>query len=321
MRKFLAGILLLGIGAGAFWFTGPYWPEIASTIPTLKKAVEDIQGLHVVKSDALPKEEVPMVIARHLQNRDQTFTIKYKVDPQIINKYQEVVGTERKNQITKEIDLEFKRLFDHALREDEYLEHVIEKYTCRWTYSDWTKEVTLYFDEIVYRESKQETEAVDVVAERLVDKLIRPEMTEYQKVKKIHDYIVNHVKYVLVDNGREKNTAYTALFEKRSACYGYSMLAYKMLEKAGVDAHIVTGKAIADFNDGKLVGHAWNLVKIKGQWYHMDVTFDDPIGPSDAQKPFYDYFLISDKRIKKNHFWNPEEQKYDMPVAERSYPR
>jgi transglutaminase-like putative cysteine protease len=303
------------------WLFRPLWSEIHQTLPTIQSAVKQIQSFHEKQGSAMEKEDIPTTIAKHIQNRDPSFTVKYQVDSQTMAKYKGLKAAEKREKMTEEFDRQFRKMLDHALREHEYLEHVIEKYTCKWTYSEWNEEVILQFDEIVYRESKEETDAVDEKVEQIVDKLIEPDMTEYQKVKTIHDYIVNHVKYVLRDNGRESNTAYSALFDGESACYGYSMLAFKMLKQAGIDAHIVTGKAISDFNGGKPIGHAWNLVKVKGNWYHMDATFDDPIGPTDAQKPFYDYFLISDKRIKKNHFWNPAEQKYDMPMAKTTYPR
>ncbi len=321
MRKLWAGIMIFGLGAGMVWLFQPQWTEVTSNIPVLSQAVKEIQGLNIVRGDTITRDDVPALIAKHLKNRDTSFQLTYKLDVSKIEEYQQLPGKEKKEQISEMIDQEFKKLFDLSLREDEYLEHVIEKYTCKWTYSDWTKEVTLYFDEIVYRESKEETEMVEQAAAVEVEKLIKPGMSDYKKVKKIHDFIVNHVTYTLVDEGRKENTAYSALFSKESACYGYSMLAYIMLQHAGIESHIVTGKAITDPDDKNPVGHAWNLVKVDGHWYHMDVTFDDPIGPSDDQKPFYDYFLISDKEIKKNHFWSKEEQKYDMPEAKRSYPR
>lgn len=71
----------------------------------------------------------------------------------------------------------------------------------------------------------------------------------------------------------------------------------------------------------KGIGHAWNLVRLNGRWYHLDVTWDDPI-PDQAGRLRYDYYLLPDKLIKKDHFWktgglNGFEQPY--PIANTDY--
>lgn len=66
--------------------------------------------------------------------------------------------------------------------------------------------------------------------------------------------------------------------------------------------------------------HAWNLVKLDGEWYHLDTTWNDPIYTGIFKwlgEQTYDYFLISDKKMKKDHEWD-----YELypQTALKSYP-
>ena len=99
-------------------------------------------------------------------------------------------------------------------------------------------------------------------------------MSEKDKVKAIHDYLIYHANYV--NNGdyeSAENWAYGAcgvLLHKEGVCQSYAIAFYMMTTAAGLDCQYVTGKA----NGG---GHAWNQVKVDGTWYYIDCTWDDPI--------------------------------------------
>lgn len=106
------------------------------------------------------------------------------------------------------------------------------------------------------------------------------------KVKKIHDYIVNHTDYV---NGGY--TAYNALIDGGAVCEGYALLFYEMCQVANIDVRVVTGTAYGSSGAGN---HAWNVVKIGGKWYNMDVTWDDT---TDSTK----YYLKSTSNFSKHY--------------------
>ena len=86
-------------------------------------------------------------------------------------------------------------------------------------------------------------------------------------------------------------------------CQAYSELFYLLCIRAGVDCQIVYG-------DSNGVGHAWNLVELDGDYYHIDVTFDDPI-PDRAGRVYYDYFCLTDSELSADHSW----VKADYPAA------
>ena len=51
------------------------------------------------------------------------------------------------------------------------------------------------------------------------------------------------------------------------------------------------------------MNHGWNKVKVDGNWYNLDVTWDDPV-PDKKGHISYGYFLVSDSQLAKTHSWN-----------------
>ena len=45
--------------------------------------------------------------------------------------------------------------------------------------------------------------------------------------------------------------------------------------------------------------HAWNIVRLDGQYYHLDATFDNSLGGDGVIR--YDYFNLDDKKIFRDH--------------------
>ena len=116
----------------------------------------------------------------------------------------------------------------------------------------------------------------------------------------INDYLVNHCKYN--EKAEFSHTSYGALVNGEAVCDGYS-LAFKLLcDKMGIECSTVEGTA--DFNDGKDIGHMWNCVKIGGDWYNVDVTWND-ISTAKFYAERYFYLNLTDKEIKKDHKFSP----------------
>ena len=61
--------------------------------------------------------------------------------------------------------------------------------------------------------------------------------------------------------------------------------------------------------------HAWNIVTFDGSGYHVDVTWDDPLGTSDTLR--YDYFLLSDEELDTLGTHKPEGEY--MNLCGKSY--
>lgn len=99
-------------------------------------------------------------------------------------------------------------------------------------------------------------------------------LTEAEKVKFVNDYLVTHTKYNDQSNAHP-HTPYAILIHGEGVCEGYALAAHLMLEELGIENKYVVGDAGGP--------HAWNLVKVDNNWYHLDVTWNDPI-PDQGKK-------------------------------------
>ena len=101
------------------------------------------------------------------------------------------------------------------------------------------------------------------------------------------------------------HTAYGALVEdsrglrRKAVCDGYAYAFQYLLSKAGIQSAVIVGKADFGGEDPlDEVYHAWNIVKLDGQWYETDCCWDD----FELQKSIRDVYVL--KEIEKN------EEKY-----------
>ena len=145
--------------------------------------------------------------------------------------------------------------------------------------------------------------------DELISELITDDMSDYDKIKTIHDYIINNTIY---DKEKEKylntdvitqynsNLAYGPLFEGYGICSGYSDLMSIFLDKLNIPNYRIS-------NDD----HVWNLVYVDGKWLHMDLTWDDPVTNTGEQILNYDYFLIATDEL---HEKDTEKHEFDKNI-------
>lgn len=175
-------------------------------------------------------------------------------------------------------------LLQDVAKKDDYLERSVAVYT--------TKKSGYYYEaEIQYRTTKEQEQYIDSELSRILNNLIDSRMTNIEKIKAVNDYIVKIYKY---DDSLKSDNVYSALTTKTTICQGYAMTAYKMLNMIGIDCRIISGEKSG-------VSHAWNLVNIDGQWYHLDITNNDNIVRDR-------YMLKSDSFMRTNKYiWNSED--------------
>lgn len=157
--------------------------------------------------------------------------------------------------------------------------------TC--TYNGGTSE---YFIAPEYFFTKEnlpaETEKINAAADELL-KGITPSMPEFERERLLHDRLAKSITYDL--NEKYAHTAYGALVNGRAVCDGYTQAFQYLLQRVGIQSFMVTGAG----NGGN---HAWNIVRIDGRYYNVDLTWDDQ--ESDT---FHAYFNLTDERIKEDH--------------------
>ena len=113
---------------------------------------------------------------------------------------------------------------------------------------------------------------------RIVEGIISPEMTDHEKLRAIHDYIIltcayDYENYLATTIPEESYLAYGALIDHVAVCQGYSAAFNLLCRKAGIKSLTLAGRTSGvDYNN-----HAWNMVMLDGEIYFIDVTSDDPV--------------------------------------------
>ena len=174
-----------------------------------------------------------------------------------------------------------------------------------------------------YLYTKEQIEGFDAQLEeglkKFRERFIRPDMTDYEKEQVIHDYLVRTVTYDRdapgdVDGIGEAFNVLGALLKKRAVCWGIAC-AFKLLcDYCKIKCFVVIGDTIPKQGDA---GHAWNMVKLENESYHVDVTWD--IKEKGDISFCYDYFNLNDKIIRLDHTWESELYPPCEAVTENYY--
>ncbi|MBQ8510192.1 MAG: S-layer homology domain-containing protein [Clostridia bacterium] len=144
-------------------------------------------------------------------------------------------------------------------------------------------------------------------ADKVIEAIITEGMTDADKVKAIHDYLIlnceyDYNNYLIGTIPYESYIAYGALCGRMAVCQGYSAAFNMLCERVGIRSVAVGGYAPGSTED-----HAWNMVLVDGQLYHIDVTHDDPV-PDQKGKISYKYFYLTDTEMTNlGYTWDKEQ--------------
>lgn len=135
----------------------------------------------------------------------------------------------------------------------------------------------------------------------ILNSIIKPGMIETEKIRTVHNWIVCNTTYNdnYYDRGDSFNHVSNLLNNKTGVCQGYSVTFYIFMKQMGIPCTLVMGKT-------DKVSHAWNAVKLDGNWYYIDVTWDDPVVNGTSNYPggdniSYEYLLCTYNHISKTH--------------------
>lgn len=143
---------------------------------------------------------------------------------------------------------------------------------------------------------------------RLAVELKLTEGSDYEKEVKVHDWMCRNISYDMEGADQSKpvrmivsHNIVGVFAHHLGQCEGIAKAVKVLLNAVDVKCIVVFGESL---KNGKRVPHAWNLVNVEGNPYHLDVTWDiGAIGPFFHRIP-YDYFNVSDQLIEKEHKTN-----------------
>lgn len=176
---------------------------------------------------------------------------------------------------------------------------------------------------INYLYTDKEIKTINQKVNEIYKEVIKKDMDNYEKIKAIHDYIIDHTKYDVERNNDEESEynsykAYGPLIEGYATCSGYTDAMALFLEKMNISNF----KVATELMQEDISGHIWNAVYLDGKWLHLDLTWDDPVDdPETGEGKDYlqhTYFLITSKELE-------EADKGDIVIkdhifSERIYP-
>ena len=128
--------------------------------------------------------------------------------------------------------------------------------------------------------------------------------TDREKVKAVHDWLVKNVKYDY-DNYAARTIPDSSygmagpILHGKAVCQGYAETFEYFMDVLGIECEMVTGTA--NNGNGSWTGHAWNKVKLDGNWLYLDVTWDDPVPDRGDCVHWYKYYLVADATFGGDH--------------------
>ncbi len=148
----------------------------------------------------------------------------------------------------------------------------------------------------------QKKQRIEQEAVLLAQSIFPKDAADVCKVLLAHDALIHRCAYNDTHfTAGENHSAYGVLINGYSVCEGYAEAFQLLMDIAGIEGYIVIGEAD---NGSDVVSHAWNIVKLDGEYYHIDCTWDDPISGNGSQLLLHDYFLLKDAEIRSTHTWD-----------------
>lgn len=203
--------------------------------------------------------------------------------------------------------------------------------TIYYEYYTYTNTITtLMFKYVIPKNELPQAQKKYEAAVSALLKQVEALPTDMEKALVLHDAIALSCEYdeTAVGDDVFPYNAYGCLVSQKAVCQGYA-LAYKdLLDRLGVDCIVV---------ESEEMNHAWNMIKLGSSWYHVDITWDDPV-PDTLGYADHLFFLKSDAVISSkgydhtgwtspykavdtkydNAFWNNVSSAI-LPIGERYY--
>lgn len=148
----------------------------------------------------------------------------------------------------------------------------------------WGKKAVNVLTEEQKSQIRQKQTALEQVVNGILAQ-VDPDWSDLEKALFLHDYLATHAQY---DETLQIRDAYTILVEGTGVCQAYTLAYRLLLNRVNITSGTVTSTSL---------NHIWNILLIDGNWYHVDVTWDDPIKDR-LGRVRHAYFCLSEDKLK-----------------------
>ncbi len=185
-----------------------------------------------------------------------------------------------------------------------------------------TSEQLYYITQLGYKPaftgSDNDAKKIYDYAANVLKRIVSDDMTDVEKAHAIYDYVMLQVNYdhgVVGVSRLEQAVKYSAYYLESvftddgayAVCDGISKAYALMCNMEDLECIRVAGVAGADYERDSWGGHAWNKVKVDGEWYIVDCTWgDETMNLWDNRSAYYEmafhrYFLLTDREAERSH--------------------
>lgn len=155
---------------------------------------------------------------------------------------------------------------------------------------------------VSHANKKEMQKEIDEVASKIVTEIKGKTNDKMEMLTLLHDKLCNMVTYYNEPIDQDLlYTVYGALVWGYTVCEGYARSMRYLCKQLDIDCIIVTGTS-------KNEQHMWNMVRLDNEWYHIDLTWNDPglDGEGKPKVPLHTYFNVTDEFILKDHIIDPD---------------
>jgi len=194
-----------------------------------------------------------------------------------------------------------------------------------------------YFNSQGFRISENSYWEMIYRRDRILEDIITPYMSSHDIVLTVHNWLAYNVAFNAnafninyggwnphwrpIRYNYEHQTAWAALVLGSSVCAGYADAFMYMLapfeSSHGIETRFVTGLVL--HQSGDVEYHAWNMVRLGGSWYHVDITWNRRIDADGNQHVIHDWFLLSDNAVSARGGTSRNWNRSAFPVSASNF--
>ncbi|MCQ2424958.1 MAG: dockerin type I domain-containing protein [Lachnospiraceae bacterium] len=164
-------------------------------------------------------------------------------------------------------------------------------------------------DELAEKQTEYET-----MLNTLLDR-ISPDASDLEKVLAVNDLLCLGFSY---EEEPDVFDAYHFMKDRKGVCQSYTLTAAALFNRLGIES---------TYAQSETMNHIWNLVLLDGEWYHLDITWNDPT-PDAFGRASHKNLLLNDADITaaKHYDWTVSggitvsDESYALPFRQVSYP-